>query len=233
VRENSGKEIECINSLTGKWDDFVSCSGGTFKETLKVEKIGQPIADAFYKDTLKAIDIKRYDYKDPWGKFMQGLDVDCSIELLDKDSQPFWLNISEKFRQCECGDMCLELWSNFEKRTLGWATDVNRADYYVYVTPRYIFEVCANDKFRHVIDVMKEYITRDFITKTFEDDMYYLQPITVQGHKLTLIKSWTANAYYGICVCIPWTTLFNDFLLDINMYDRKGQKLQINEVYER
>lgn len=203
----------------------------TFQDALNYEKNMQPLANHFYKDVLGAINIKRYDWNDPNGKFMQKLDVDCSIQLETESLDVFWLNISEKFRQVECGDMCLELWSDFEKEKLGWAGGTITTDYYLYTTPKYFFEVYANEKFKQLMRKIQTEITREVISDAFKSKNSYSKIITIDGHEMTLIKTWTGNSYYGICICISWTTLFNDYLLDINMYSHGGEKLDINKIY--
>ena len=246
--ENVGVEKwHCDNSLTGRWEDY-STPGESFRECLKIEKLGQPIADEFYTRYLHATQIRRYDYKNPSQRFLQDLDVDCSIQLYAKSLDVFWLNFSEKFRQWDTGDMCIELWSDFEGKKQGWAVkplSTNEGpDYYLYVTPKHFYEVCVN---RYFYDMVKKVSTEwdwdtidRFIQKQEKDfkrghDSNGRYPCTVWGHDAELLKTWTRvgdKEWYGICICIPWKTLFNEFLLDINMFDRDYNKLNINKEYE-
>lgn len=234
--------IENNYSLDGK--NYIS-PGDDFNESLKVEKIGQPVADAFYKDHLKALDIRRYNWNNPQQRVLQKLDIDCAIELKATGLDLFWLNISEKFRQFDTGDMCIELWSDFEKKKLGWAVHENKIgpDYYLYVTPKHFFEVLRDGYFSSMIEkITKEWNwnkINEFVKeeekklgRTFEDNGCY--KIKVDGHDAQLVKTWTTvgnKKWYGICICIPWKTLFNDYLLDINMYNRKYELLNINKEY--
>lgn len=210
-----------------------------FHESLKYEKKMQPVADEFYKNTLGASQVNRYDWNNPLGRNMQEMDIDCSIELKAKEIGLYWLNISEKFRSLETGDMCLELWSNFQRKTPGWAVlkipnniPNYGPDLYLYVTPKHIFEVWANRNFDRMMNDIANELTWEKINEIFDNGSYNAtKNIIVNGHKVTLLKTWTDNKYYGICVCIPWKTLLNEYLLDINMYDRSGRKLDVNEIY--
>jgi len=232
----------CDQSLTGKWDDYVPTSEN-FHDSLKVEKVGQSIADEFYKRCLDALQIRRYDYNNPEQRFLQKLDVDCSIQLYAKSLDVFWLNISEKFRQCDTGDMCIELWSDFEGRKPGWAikpTHTNEGpDYYLYTTPKYFYEICTNKHFYNMIDQITQQWDHDRIKSELDvNGREYCNncsiPISVGGHDATLIKTWTKfnedKKWFGVCICIPWKTLFNDYLIDIRVYDRKYNKLNINTL---
>ena len=248
IFEDFSTEIwHCDNSLTGRWEDFLT-PGEDFNDCLKVEAIGQPIADEFYKRCLGALQIRRYDYNNPEQRFFQKLDVDCSIQLYAKSLDVFWLNISEKFRQYDTGDMCIELWSDFEGRKPGWAiksTHTNEGpDYYLYVTPKHFYEVWANRYFNDMITKITSEWNRDAINQFIQKEEKDLRrnhnsngiyPCTVRGYDAQLLKTWTKvgdKEWYGICICIPWKTLFNEFLIDINMYDRNYNKLNINKEYE-
>jgi len=236
-------DIRCDSSLTGKWDDWV-CRCDEFNECLKVEKIGQSIADDFYKNYLGASKIERFDYHNPDERFFQEHDMDCSIELEAKSLDIFSLNVSEKFRQYDTGDMCLELWSNFEEKKVGWAVkgiEENGPDLYLYITPHNIFEVWCNRYFNKMIGDISSEWTYEKIESLFDSDKHYrkdqnaLYDITVGGHDAKLLRCWSKagdREWYGVCICIPWDTLFNEYLLDINMFDRKYNKLNINKEYK-
>lgn len=230
----------CDQSLTGKWDDYVPTSEN-FHDSLKVEKIGQPIADAFYKECLGALDVRRYDYNNSDQRWFQKMDIDCAVEMQAKSLDIFWLNYSEKFRQCDCGDMCIELWSDFEKEKLGWAVGKrdDGPDYYLYITPKHFYEVRANKHFHNMIDQITQQWDHDRIKSELEvNGREYGNncsiPISVGGCDATLIKTWTKfnedKKWFGVCICIPWKTLFNDYLIDIRAYDRKYNKLNINTL---
>ena len=236
-------DVRCDSSLTGKWEDFV-CQCGEFNKCLEVEKIGQSIADDFYINYLGASAITRFNYNNPDGRFFQEHDVDCSIEMLAMSLDVFSLNISEKFRQYDTGDMCLELWSNFEEKKVGWAmksAEGNGPDLYLYVTPRNIFEVWCERYFNKMMSDISSEWTHQKIENLFNEDKYHkkdqnaLYDITVGGHDAKLLRSWSRagdREWYGVCICIPWNTLFNEYLLNINMFDREYNKLNINKEYK-
>lgn len=239
IFKNNDTDIKCDCSLTGDFNDYIPVTT-SFNECLKIEKIGQPVADDFYKKCLDAINIRRYDYHVPDQKTFQINDIDCSIELEVKSLDIFWLNVSEKFRQYDAGDMCLELWSNLEKQSPGWATKKDGPDIYLYVTPKYFFTISHDQWFYEMINrITKEWTLEkinDFLKKEKASDIDSGSfPIKTCGYDATLIKSVTKsglNTWHGICVCIPWKTLVNEFFLYINVYDRDYKRININKIYE-
>lgn len=220
---------------------------GDFDESLKVEKRGQPAADDFYKKCLGATDIKRYDYNNPEDRFFQNHDIDCIIQMEPKSLDMFWLNVSEKFRQSETGDMCIELWSNFENKKPGWAiksTHTNKGpDLYLYSTPKYFFEIFADKYFDNMMnkiisewdwETIDTFINKEEkrLAKDYDDNGCY--NIKIEDYDAKLLKVWSYKGdkkWFGVCVCIPWITLFNEYLLNINMYDKNYNRLNINKEY--
>ena len=232
-------DLKCAESLTGDYKDWILPSGN-FHDSLEIERIGQPIADAFYRDCMKAESVTRYDYNNPAQQSLQKCDIDCSIELHPKALDIYHLNVSEKFRQCDTGDMCIEIWRDFENNKPGWAvkplsTDVG-PDMYLYVTPKYFYEVWAAGWFKEMIKSIQSQWSwekvKELIDKNISYDHNGSIPIQVCGHDATLIKSWTKmgkTKWYGVCICIPWETLSNEFFVDINKYDRNYNRLKIIE----
>lgn len=210
--------------------------GNSMKETLAYEKSTQPFADAFYKKVFKADEIIRYNWDSPIGRGKQKQDIDCSIKSRAAGVDDYEFNISEKFRTIETGDMCIELWSDFDKKKPGWAVKNNtyQIDLYFYTTPKYCFTIWNNSSFQNMINhIIKEW-NYEKIKNIFGDGSSYNcnKKVKVCGFDVTLLKTWTENKYYGICICIPWKTLFQEFLLNINMFDHNGNKLKINEIYK-
>jgi len=218
-----------------------------FKECLEIEKGGQPLADDFYKKYLGALQIQRYDYNKPEDRFFQNLDIDCKVRVYAKSLDMFWLNFSEKFRQMESGDMCIELWSDFEGKKHGWAVKPTNThegpDFYLYVTPYHFYKVRSDRYFDAMVnkiisewdwDAINEFIQSEEKKHNREHNSSGIYPCKVCGYDAQLLKTWTrtpGKRWYGVCICIPWKTLFNEFLIDIDMFDRDYNKLNINKEY--
>ena len=214
-----------------------------FKDMLLVEKQGQEIANSFYVNKLKALQIKRYNYNNLKQRALQNRDIDCSVQLEASGIEKFWVDYSEKFRRTDNGDMCIELWSDFEKKKLGWGA-ITKAmggpDAYIYVTPKYIYEIWKTSGWfdRMVGKIMSE-LTPEKISEIIEDNSYpnVSYPVVVDGHDMTLLKSSTIykdRSYFGICVCVPWKTIYNNYIIDVSLYDRDNnfKHLSINEIYK-
>ena len=209
-----------------------------FSTSLKVEQQNQPRADAFYK-SHGALNIKRYDYNNPAEKKFQQDGIDCSVEYYTPGLDVFWLNYSEKFRTVDTGDMCIELWSDYDNRIPGWALH-DKSDTILYVTPEYFYEVTNNEHFKQMVqrlvDEWNENALRDFVNN---DGCVRQLVKSKDGYGCQLIKSFSknnngekyGNKWMGICICIPWQILLKEFFIDINMYDNSHNKLDINKMY--
>ena len=202
----------------------------TFQQSLKIEKDLQPEADRFYKDVLGATTIKRYDWDDPLQRQFQQKDIDCSIELYAPGLDVFWLNVSEKFRTADWGDMCIELWWDFEGKKEGWALK-GESDMILYTTPSYYVEIWNNDRFKYAVrEIMKEYNRERILSLTSDIKRNGVVKVKLNNRfDARLIKVWTEDMWYGISICIPWKTLFYEYYVDINIYDKKGNKISINK----
>ena len=214
-----------------------------FNDKLKIERGEMPSADAFYRDCMGAEIIKRYDYNNPSEKRFQVNDIDCTVTCDAPGIGPYYLNISEKFRKFDTGDMCIELWSNFEGRVPGWAIEKYTGlepDLYTYFTPSYIYKVWNGQNFRDMVsDVSSEWDWRTIDQFMREEDFKRrkdrrdnaIYNIKVGGRNATLLRTWSSangKKWYGVCVCIPWHTLFNDYFIDIIKYDRNYNNLKID-----
>lgn len=203
-----------------------------FNNALELEKRGIPIADKFYREGMKALTIRRYDYNDPNQRIYQQHDIDCSIEL-DCVIDLIWLNVSEKFRTGDWGDMCIELWSDFERKVPGWATNKSGPDMYLYVTPSGFYQIWKNNHFVKMIDDIMSELTWDKINrmiKKYSNSNTAHIYTEVLGHDVELVKTTTVcdnRKYFGICVTIPWDTLYNDFFIDINKYDKNYNRVKL------
>lgn len=102
-----------------------------FNDCISYEKTQQPIADNFYLRMYgNRNELIRYDWNDFDGQYMQHKGIDCSI--IDRNQQPpKSINISEKFRREDWGDMLIEIYSSYPK-THGWGITDHDVDYYAY-----------------------------------------------------------------------------------------------------
>lgn len=204
-----------------------------FSTSLKVEQQNQPRADAFYK-SHGASNIKRYDYNNPSERSFQQKGIDCSVEYYAPGLDVFWLNYSEKFRTWETGDMCIELWSDYERKVEGWALH-DESDTILYVTPDYFYEVTNNTYFKDMVRKLANEWSWDEL-KEFADNRDCIRQLvrSKEGRDYQLIKAFSqkdGKKWMGICICVPWKTLIKDFFIDINIYDNNHNKFDINKIY--
>lgn len=205
-----------------KFDYLNSTSTSSFKDAVYVEKNMQYISNGFYK-FLNALQVRRYDWNDPAGKYMQKRDVDCSIQLEAPGIDVFWLNVSEKFRRDTFDNFCIEIWSNLEEEIDGWATQKDSAaDVYLSVSPFHIFSIWRNRNFIAMVNEIQEYLTPEKI-KEYDWSSRKTIDIEVNGHKMKLLKNKTkglsGEEWHGVCVIIDFDTLINEYFIDINKYN--------------
>jgi len=209
----------------------------TFKDSLGIEKSLQPEADNFYKKNLAAVTIIRYDWNDPVGREYQNNDIDCSIECYAPGIDSFWLNISEKFRQHDWGDMCIELWNDFDKKKLGWGLTGKNVDMYLYRTPENIYEIWRNNgRFDFMMEYLSEQLNWDRIKNEFEGWNKNRKTVNIalpngDACNVTLVRGQTENKYFSICVSIPWKILRDDFLLEIQKYKNDYKEYRRVAIY--
>jgi len=119
-----------------------------FKSSLQHEREQASKADAFYRNVLKASDIKRFNTDSDEDMEMQHRDVDVLLTLNNVTYR-----ISEKFRDKDYGDLYVEVYSKFPK-TVGWLHS-GTANAILYFTPNNAYwithkslqEFCLNTLF--------------------------------------------------------------------------------------
>lgn len=172
----------------------------TFKEQLNYALRCEPTADLFYKKQFDAL-VKRYDWADEYGREMQRRDIDCTI-YKDGGSP---INLSEKFRDDDWGDMAIEIYSQYPN-IQGWAL-TSQADLYAYHTPESLYMVPVPEVRNWLLDNHEALIA--ICDKVAVSSSNRIKS-DINGVKMDFIKSYTrtANAsWMGICVCIKWKDL--------------------------
>ncbi|MBR5296280.1 MAG: hypothetical protein IKU29_00215 [Parabacteroides sp.] len=182
---------------------------------LNYEQSQQLLANKFYKDHFNS-DTTRYDWGDDYGRSMQRRDIDCSISINGEQ-----VNISEKFRREDWGDIWIELYSSYPN-TLGWALTGRGVDYLTYFTKKkytnenqvYVVKHCIIEKFAQQmykfftdnVDIYNELKTKNRVNKVVEVDgklmnVWFTKSVstrTINGKT----SEWTS---YG--ACIKWSDI--------------------------
>lgn len=194
------------------------------KNSLKYEKSQQPIADNLYLRQYGNLhEFERYDWEvTEENKKLQKMDIDCSF--LDRfQSPPKRIYISEKFRQSDWGDMCIELYSDYYKNKPGSAL-ISKADYYFYyIDPEYYRrlhnrderDVCYGKAYRVAVEPIKQLAQKaweQFNQAGWKDEWLKGEllskpclPENIKDPTFTYIKSYSNNkSWMGICVCVDW-----------------------------
>lgn len=103
-----------------------------FSRSLSYEQSKFPVQDKFYTEKLGAKVITRADFDDEEGRALQRMDVDVQFEYHGE-----LINVSEKHRTRDYGDLLLEFYSMFP-HTPGWMNNSN-ADYLAYFVPGKVY----------------------------------------------------------------------------------------------
>ncbi len=148
-----------------------------FSQSLNYEHSKFPIQDKFYTETLGAHKIVRIGFEDPESQHLQRLDVDVQFEYKGRI-----INVSEKNRTCDYGDLLLEFYSKFP-HTKGWMDNSN-ADYLAYFVPNKVYWI---DK-AELVDFYNEHLKKAVPDSFFQElvDKYPRQ--SFQQKKQIIIK---------------------------------------------
>lgn len=111
---------------------FNSMSSHDFSTSLRYEQSKFPVQDKFYTEQLGAKVISRADFKDAIGRELQRKDIDVQFVYNGR-----LINVSEKNRQVDYGDLLFEFYSKFP-HTRGWM-DNSDADYLAYFVPHRVY----------------------------------------------------------------------------------------------
>ena len=104
-----------------------------FDQSLNYEHTQFERANDYYR-RLGATEIKRCDFKTCQGKTLQHEDIDAQICVKGR-----WINISEKHRTSDFGDLLIEVYSMYPDE-LSWIYK-SKADLLFYFTPKNIYQI--------------------------------------------------------------------------------------------
>lgn len=180
-----------------------------FKYLLDFEKSEQPYADEMYYKIFNGgnPNIIRYDYNDvPVGREMQKNGADLSIEIKNTS-----LNVSEKFRSTDWGDMFIELYSQYPKVN-GWALTNQNVDIIAYHTPLNVY-IVNNQDVKNLAKIFFDKLNKDDVIKalTNKDSAEFKYILNNESINATFRKVPTyindKLAWVGIGVIISWEDL--------------------------
>lgn len=103
-----------------------------FNISLEYEQSKFQVQDEFYIKELGATCLQRAAFETEDGKKLQKQDVDIQFTVGGKR-----INVSEKNRKCDYGDLLLEIYSKYPN-TLGWMNNSN-ADFLAYFVPGKVY----------------------------------------------------------------------------------------------
>lgn len=103
-----------------------------FRNSLQHEREQAAKADIFYRDVLKAIEIKRFNTDSETDMAMQRQDVDVMFKL-----NGITFRVSEKFRDKDFGDLYIEVYSKYP-HTQGWL-HTGSPNAILYFTPQNVY----------------------------------------------------------------------------------------------
>lgn len=190
-----------------------------FQDKLNYEHSQQPMADVFYKEHMGAISIERYDYNDPNGRIKQQHDIDCTITIKDEQDNVYDINISEKFRSIDWGDMWIELYSRYPS-VRGWALAFEGVDLIAYfingldagIDKNIVYLVNAKRIKEIAENIVKQFDNAVDIKIELEKTGKYNAKYDYNGKQYDVIfrKVKTQRptySYDGVGVCIKWNDL--------------------------
>ena len=175
---------------------------------LKYEKECMPLADKFYKSQFEIYGIKRWGMsKDERHMQLNDIDVTITVENHSNGTQPKHINISEKFRRDDWGDMLMELFTiNKHGIKESWAL-TTKSEYIVYFTPTNTYVVDSQD-LKDFARSIESYVKNEI--DSFTKEKRNSKDINIKDFKAKLIKSQTTmggSTWENISIAIDWRTL--------------------------
>jgi len=188
-----------------------------FKNSLQHEREQTFKADQFYKEILKASEIKRFNSDTEDDMIMQRQDVDVLVTIND-----IIYRISEKFRDKDYGDMYIEVFSKYPNK-MGWL-HTGSPNAILYFTPHSVYWITHKSLkefcFQKLFDVIPANWYHDLYQsdKTIEAKSIVLDETRI---KLNLIQSHNKDGKV-------WETI--GISLPFDMLEKFGVKMKKFEI---
>ena len=191
-----------------------------FSSSLSYEQSQFPVQDKFYTEKLGAKVITRADFDDEEGRALQRMDVDVQFEYNGK-----LINVSEKHRTRDYGDLLLEFYSMFPDIP-GWMNNSN-ADYLAYFVPEKVYWINKRELEDFYENVLKPVVTKDFFEQLVKDhpetSTRVKQKIKVNGRQETVT---VVQAYNQPCGSNKeWYT--ENICVSFDLLKRAGVSIQV------
>ena len=132
-----------------------------FDKSLQHEREFAERADRFYREQLKASEIRRYNNDNELDMSFQHKDIDVSITINGKN-----YNVSEKFRDTDFGDMYVEVYSKYSN-VLGWI-HTGEPDFISYFTPKAVYLISHKNLRDFCINTLFPAIPTKYFQEIFE-----------------------------------------------------------------
>ena len=193
-----------------------------FDKSLNREKTYQKRADCFYVKRLNATDIIRYNKDNESDMEFQRQDIDVSFRIKSK-----LINVSEKFREKDFGDLYIEFYSKFPD-IHGWL-DKSQADYMAYFFPKRVFLINEKKLSELYKNHLSQLISKNEFNSLIEQNLHknvqkkfwlkiqhhYYSARIIQAYNKTKDTEW-----YTMGIALPFRVLsdfgilFKEFGLD-------------------
>ena len=182
-----------------------------FSESLSYEQSNFPVQDQFYTEQLGATVITRADFDDEEGRVLQRMDVD--VQFMYNGNL---INVSEKNRTRDYGDLLLEFYSKFPD-TPGWMNNSN-ADYLAYFVPGKVYWINKRDLEVFYHNVLEPVIPDDYFAQLVHDNpkksTRVARTININGMRetVTVVQAYnhpwgTSQEWYTENICVSFDCL--------------------------
>jgi len=132
-----------------------------FKSSLSHEREQAGKADRFYREVLRATDIKRFNSDSEADMAMQRQDVDLLLTVNDTV-----FRVSEKFRDKDYGDLYVEVFSKYPD-TPGWI-HTGSPNAILYFTPEAVYWITHKSLSTFCLDVLFPIISEKWYEELFQ-----------------------------------------------------------------
>lgn len=182
-----------------------------FSKSLNYEQSKFPVQDKFYTERLGATVISRADFDDDEGRALQRMDVD--VQFIYKGER---INVSEKNRKQDYGDLLLEFYSMFPD-TPGWMNNSN-ADYLAYFVPGKVYWINKRELEEFYHNVLEPVIPDNYFAQLVKDypqkSARFNRTILVNGRaeRVTVVQAYnhpynSSKEWYTENICVSFACL--------------------------